>query len=344
MWARRDLNSQSFRNTVLNRARIPFRHAPNASIVRIWQMNGNRAINVTYNLTMLPYAIAGMLVIGFGVAAYFLMLDEAIRQYYGSLIETGLIACATLSLLLVVALLYARQKKELEFTEIKADFVAVASHELRSPLTAIRWSLAALRSDATLQPNIRETVNDLYRKVCALIDLTSTFLLTTSAEHGIMREADFKLLNMGHVIMEAIAHAQSLSQIKKIKIENSIEPEASISVKGDPARLRLVFDNLLSNAIKYSPENSTVSLSYIDKGSNKSFSIQDRGIGIPKADIKKIFDGFHRASNARNANTMGSGFGLYMAKKIVDFHGGTLVCESDLGHGTMFTVTLPTGV
>ncbi len=256
----------------------------------------------------------------------------------------GLAIVVVLLLLIIVGLLYVLHKKKREYMNMKSDFVAVASHELRSPLTAIRWSLAALRKDTSLEPNIRDIVNDLYRRVCALIELTSTFLLTTSADHGIMRSSDFTLFNMTQVIFEAIEHAQSLSQMKQIKFENQIEPGASISIKGDRKRLLLVFDNLLSNAIKYSPANSTIFISYLDGNSKKIFKIHDQGMGIPKEDLKKIFSGFHRAANARYSHAVGSGFGLYMVKKIVDFHGGTIACESELGKGTTFTIALPTGI
>lgn len=259
-------------------------------------------------------------------------------------IDMGLLAVATVALLSAILLLQRLDTMKRDFDAAGADFIAVASHELRSPLSGIRWSLAALRNDATLEPNLRDVVNDLYRRVCALIDLTSTFLLTASADHGIIRAADFKLVNMAQIISAAIAHAQSFAQMKQIKIRSDFEPNASISIKGDGERLRLVFDNILSNAIKYSPNDSSVSISYEEMRDSKRFKVSDQGMGIPKDEVAHIFGGFHRAPNARRSGTVGSGFGLYLAKKIVDFHGGSISCESEVGHGTTFTITLPTGV
>lgn len=259
-------------------------------------------------------------------------------------IQFGLLGVATCALLFVVALAKNLQRTKSDYSAAQADFVAVASHELRSPLASIRWSLAALRSDAILPTNLRETVNDVYRRVCALIDLTSTFLLSASADHGIIRAENFKLVNLAQILSDAIAHAQSFALMKEIKITNDIEPGASISVKGDAERLRLVFDNILSNAIKYSPNNAVVAISFEENKTSKIFRISDRGMGIPKEELAHIFSGFHRAPNARRSGAVGSGFGLYLAKKIVDFHGGSVECKSEVGHGTTFTITLPAGV
>ncbi|MBI5456463.1 sensor histidine kinase [Candidatus Kaiserbacteria bacterium] len=272
-------------------------------------------------------------------------IDQDAKQHRISfLIQIGLLALATIALLSLVSSQYVLNTKEKSLTDMKSDFVAVASHELRSPLTAIRWSLSGLRNDPAIAPNIRDIVNDLYRKVCALIDLTSTLLLTTSADHGVIRAAEFKVFNAAQTLSNAIAHAQSLALMKKIRITSDIDPAASISIKGDEERVRLIFDNVLSNALKYSPEGSTVSITHEDAGKIKRFTIKDQGIGIPKDELKNIFSGFHRASNAARSGAVGSGFGLYMAKKIASFHGGDITAESETGKGTAFTITLPTGV
>jgi signal transduction histidine kinase len=224
---------------------------------------------------------------------------------------------------------------------MRGDFVAIASHELRSPLTAIRWSLSELRSRPTLSPDAREIVNDLYNRICGLIDRTSTFLQTASADHGVMDRKSFKVFNVAQVVKESVAHVQAIGRVKNVSVHSDASLELPMSMNGDPSRLRLVFDNLLSNAVKYSPNNTAVTVWCTESRRSKTIYIKDQGIGIPASELKEVFKGFHRASNAQRSGAIGSGFGLYMAKKIVEFHGGSVACQSEVGKGTTFAVTLP---
>jgi signal transduction histidine kinase len=107
----------------------------------------------------------------------------------------------------------------------------------------------------------------------------------------------------------------------------------------DEKLLRSLLGNLLSNAIKYSHPGSTVELRLTCDGNTAIFEVQDRGIGIPKADRQRLFECFHRASNV--GAVCGTGLGLTIAKNCVDLHGGAIAVESEVGRGTTFTVTLP---
>ncbi len=262
-----------------------------------------------------------------------------------ALTSFALLSTTALALLgIVFVVRHARSKSE-DAADMRADFVTVASHELRSPLTAVRWKLAELRSNTTLSPDAREITNDLYLQICRLIDLTTTFLLMTSVDKNAAPiKETMRAINVVPVLRDSIARAQGIALPKKIRVEIQAAFDLPIILRADPLRLRMVFDNLLSNAIKYSPEGSTVSFSYIDDRNIKRFKVHDMGIGVPKDELKKIFTGYHRASNAKRSGALGSGFGLYMVKKIVDLHRGTIVCESEEGHGTTFTVTFPSDI
>jgi signal transduction histidine kinase len=259
-------------------------------------------------------------------------------------ISEALLTLAILILGLVAIVLHHKiHRQEKEFEQMRADFVAIASHELRSPLTAVRWSLAELRTRPTLSPDAREIVNDLYERTCALIARTSTFLQTAAADKGVMDKSSFSICNVAQIMKESIANAQAIGRVKGVSVHEDGSLEIGISIKADASRLRLVFDNLLSNAVKYSPQGTAVTVSCDQKGGTKIFRIRDQGIGIPASELAQVFKGFHRASNAKRSGAIGSGFGLYMAKKIVEFHGGSLTCESEVGKGTTFIVTLPSG-
>ena len=259
-------------------------------------------------------------------------------------LSVALLVATTLSTLILLALLYREREREDEFLAMKSDFVAASAHELRSPLTSIRWTLSSLQRDPTLSPAAHATVNQLYERVRSLIDLTNTFLIATSTEHGVMRPDDLRVVDIAPTLMKAIEHSAMLAHMKSITINPVIAADQKIIVRADAERLRLVFENLISNSIKYSPQGSTVTIGFVDEGPTRLFTFKDQGIGVPKQFQKAIFTGFQRAANAKKSGIHGSGFGLYMVKKIVDFHGGTVWCESETGKGSTFSVRIPSGV
>jgi signal transduction histidine kinase len=272
----------------------------------------------------------------------YLGIDVGATAFYTTLYtELGLIGLSTLLLIGFIYGLQRGRRKEHELEEMRADFVAIASHELRSPLTAMRWSLATLQKDITLSVDATRIVNDFYNRICALINHTSTFLATAAADHGVMNKKSFVICNMQHIVAEAVDSAQSIAQVKGSSIDARLSEAPSLTVVGDPVRLRLAIDNLLGNAIKYSPEHTAISVSTTYNATQCMIAIQDHGMGIPAGELADVFKGFHRASNATRSNAIGTGFGLYMVKKIVEFHGGNLVCTSVIHEGTTFTITLP---
>lgn len=255
-----------------------------------------------------------------------------------------LLVTSTVSALVIIGVIYREKQREDEFLAMKSDFVAASAHELRSPLTSIRWTLSSLQRDPTLSPTAHATVNQLYERVRSLIDLTNTFLIATSTEHGVMRPDDLRVVDIAPTLMKAIEHSAMLAHMKNITLNPVIAPNQKIIVRADAERLRLVFENLISNSIKYSPQGSTVTIGFEDEGPTRLFTFKDQGIGVPKQFQKAIFTGFQRAANAKKSGIHGSGFGLYMVKKIVDFHGGQVWCESETGKGSTFSVRIPSGV
>ena len=261
-----------------------------------------------------------------------------------SIIDFIAIGISVVLLCTLVLVIRHSKRKERELSDLKMEFVATASHEMRSPLTAVRWTLSELRNSPTLSQDARTIVNDLYERISALIARSSTFLETAASDYTHMQRKDLKNMDLSVTLREVIIQAQSIAQMKHTSVRVDPSFDGVTPVLGDPARLRLVFDNLLSNAVKYSPDHSVIRVSCTQDRYYKRIAIQDQGIGIPKSEIKAVFTGYHRASNAQRSGALGSGFGLFMAKKIVDFHGGTLTCESEEGKGTTFIVSLPSGV
>jgi signal transduction histidine kinase len=255
--------------------------------------------------------------------------------------QVGLVVLATVALLSLVTFAYILSRREQDLIDMKADFVAIASHELRTPLMALRWELARLKDDTSLAGGTRTSLHTMYDQVCTLIDLSTSFLMTTSADHGLMHERTFKDFDLASLLRARIAAATPGAAARSITLTHNLTPDIHAMVRGDEDRLRLVVDNLITNAVKYSRPNSEITISFRDQGTSKEFSVRDSGIGIPEKELASVFSGFRRATNAARSGVAGTGFGLYIAKRIIDFHGGTITCLSKEGAGSTFTVSLP---
>lgn len=226
----------------------------------------------------------------------------------------------------------------------KSEFVTVASHQLRGPITDITWALESLANAGT---ELSETNK-------AIVD---NALL---ASHGLLRRIE-DLLNIAKIeeggfgysfaetdVVDFIGRVLSdvLPAAKKAGVKLYFDRPAHglPHVTIDAKQLSLSLVNILENAIRYNIANGEVVVK-VDQVADKPFvavSIKDTGIGIPPEDMQKLFAKFYRAENAIKLQTEGSGLGLYIAKSIVNAHGGEIWVESELGRGTTITFTLPT--
>jgi signal transduction histidine kinase len=182
----------------------------------------------------------------------------------------------------------------------------------------------------------------MHRRLRSLIERTTALLQVTALDQGAVRKNELTRIDLSPIVQESVSRARAAAETKYITIQSPQFTEP-IPVRGNAVYLQLVFDNLLANAIKYSPESSKVEISCRKTGIY-TFTIRDQGMGVPKDEMKKIFGGFYRAKNAKNSGALGSGFGLYITKKIVELHGGTITFDSTVGKGTTFSLSLPRAV
>ncbi len=230
--------------------------------------------------------------------------------------------------------------KQKELNELKSRFITLASHEFRTPLTAILGSTELLRHYGESLP--QNKINHYLEKIKATIKgMTNTLdsILTLS-----QAEADkiiFKPvpLNLGEVCQDVVREFQGDEEEEKRIV--FIDKCLLNSVLADKNLIRYIMTNLLVNAIKYSPKNSKILFSLICQQEEAILTIEDRGIGIPSEELDKLFDSFYRASNV--GDIPGTGLGLSVVKQLVDLHGGNIKVESELAKGTTFTVALPLG-
>ncbi len=261
------------------------------------------------------------------------------RILYSVILLTSIV---TIFFLIIIIATYRLRKKEKKIIQIKSDFITLAAHELRSPLSLMRWRLSMLVENSEINENVKKEIEEIKISTLRLITMTNSVLVTTATEHNIIDHQKFQLVDVSISIVKAIEALKDMQKQKNISINLSEYLKKPCLVLGEIEKLELVFINLLSNSIKYSPQGSTVFVTLSSEGLKKVIVIEDQGIGISKKEIKNIFDGFFRAENAKRSGVRGSGFGLYMTKKIIEFFGGVIECSSEINKGTTFKVTLNT--
>jgi len=229
---------------------------------------------------------------------------------------------------------------EKEFSELKSRFIQTVSHEFRTPLNMIYVSaqlLARSRDSLTEEKShqLLQRTDKAVRRITKILDDVLVFSKASADK----LELNPTLLDLEQFCQTLVEDYQVLAGSRKTLQFNA--PETNHSVCLDEKLLYQILGNLLSNAINYSPPDSTIELALTCQGDNICFQIKDQGMGIPREDLSRLFDPFHRAKNV--TNIPGTGLGLSIVKKAVEIHGGTIRVESEIGVGTTFIVALPLG-
>jgi len=229
--------------------------------------------------------------------------------------------------------------RERNIDKIKTEFVSIASHQLRTPLTGIKWFLELLLNQniGKLNDKQLEFLNQISESNERMISLVADLLSVSKIETGDQKFSIIKSnIDIFPIIKSVIVDNTALAQEKKVKIIVCKSAPAKIIALADAEHIRQVFQNLISNAIKYSNENGIVEIGYKPDKKDVTFFIKDDGIGIPLGQQKRVFEKFFRADNVITKETSGTGLGLYIANAIVKGHGGKIWFKSKLGVGTTF--------
>ncbi len=231
--------------------------------------------------------------------------------------------------------------RELALLQAKSEFITVASHQLRTPLTGASWALEGLGKE-TLTPAQKELLDTASGAVTRLLKVVNDLLDIAKIEEGKFGY-QFQEIDVGKFLEEELQNAAPIAKQYQVKLyfEKPAEP---LKFTADQSKLGLAISNLLDNAIKYNIANGEVSVT-VKKLEGKPYLeiiIKDTGIGIPSEATDKVFKKFFRGENATKIAVEGSGLGLYIAKNIVRRHGGDIRAESTLNRGTSVYITLPT--
>jgi signal transduction histidine kinase len=232
--------------------------------------------------------------------------------------------------------------REISILKSKSEFLTVAAHQLRTPLTAVNWSLEGLLSDATLSDSGRELVATGSLAAKKLLKIIEDLLDVAKLEEGKFGY-HFEEGKFIEFLEKILLDEQAVASPYGIKIYFD-RPKEDVSFFFDKEKLALAITNLLDNAIKYNVPNGsiTVTAAKMEKEPRVLVIIKDTGLGIPPEAMDKLFTKFFRAENAIKFSTEGSGLGLYLVKNVISRHGGKIWVESELNRGTTFYFTLST--
>lgn len=245
--------------------------------------------------------------------------------------------------ILAAVLIFIWQKRAEAFGQLdrlKDEFVSIASHQLRAPMASIR-GYAANMADGTygaVPEHLKEPLANVQEISRLMVKSIEDYLNVSRIEQGRMKyeKARFNIADTARKVVNELTPVAS-----KKGLTLSVNAPEDIQINGDIGKLNQVFVNLIDNAVKYTEHGSVhVSVDKTDKAAR--ITIQDTGVGIDPKELPDLFEKFTRARGANKINTTGTGLGLYVAKQLVEGHGGLLRAESDgPGKGTRFIVELP---
>ncbi len=229
-------------------------------------------------------------------------------------------------------------EKEKELSELKSRFVSMASHEFRNPLAiilAITDTLSAYRQQLP-EEQIEERISKIKVQIGHLKDIMDDVLLLSRMQ---ARRVEFNpvLLHLDALCRSVLDEFESRPDVTQHLVYTC--NDALREVRLDRKLMRQIINNLVANAIKYSMGGTTITVNLEYTAETVVFRVRDEGIGIPEADLKHLFEPFHRATNVSNIS--GTGLGLVITKESVELHGGAISVESQISVGTTFTVSIP---
>jgi two-component system sensor histidine kinase VicK len=218
------------------------------------------------------------------------------------------------------------------------EFVSLASHQLRTPITSIKWNSEIILSNKSIDKEALIAANDIYKESNRMEKLVNSLLNLSRIDLGKIK-FNTQTINLEEYINILINTLQSEIESKNLKLEKNIVFQDFIT--NDPAYIDIIVRNILHNSIKYSSQGGVIKIDINKNSDNILIMISDTGIGIPKSQQSQIFSRLFRADNAKSFQPDGNGLGLYVVKKLIELMEGNIWFESEENKGTTFFLELP---
>ncbi|MEJ2084156.1 MAG: ATP-binding protein [Acidobacteriota bacterium] len=239
------------------------------------------------------------------------------------------------------AVVVARDVTDLvQLTQMRRDFVANVSHELKTPLTAIRGFAETLRDGAINDGETAHRFLDRILQQCSRLQALLEDLLTLSRLESLEGKVEADVVPLASLVQDCLEPIDPQVEEKQIRVE--VSTEAHSTVQGDREALERLVINLLDNAVKYNRVGGSVTIRLGAENDEAILEVVDTGIGIPAGSLNRVFERFYRVDKGRSRDEGGTGLGLAIVKHVAQLHGGRVEVSSELGRGSRFRVRLPT--
>lgn len=326
----------------------------------VW-MGIDRAFLVAPAMTM-AYQFASVttvLMLAFGIGFFFLSrslfilplrqlsrsLDKASRGDFDIRLPTGPpneFAHVFASFNRMAEAVEVARRHDHEVAQMKTDFIAIAAHQLRTPLSAVRWALDLVLDEGgqNLTTKQRHMLTKGRESAFHIIQLVNDLLNVDRIEHEVT-DLHYELVEVCQLLADIIDTAQSEAVQRSITIQQGFALTDCANVWADPSRLTIALTNIMHNALRYTQNGGAINVDLSTTDQYVCIRISDTGIGIPEEYQEKLFTKFYRAPNAVRYVPNGSGLGLYLAREIIRRHAGTITLVSSEHNGTTVSVRLP---
>ncbi|MDD5144640.1 MAG: HAMP domain-containing sensor histidine kinase [Candidatus Pacebacteria bacterium] len=295
-----------------------------------------------YNLSLWQCPQFIFLVMGLIIIFSSLFTYAIGTRYISDPYMVAIVVLLVASILFVLSTIISHSFDKLaEASRMKTEFVNIVSHQLRSPLSNLKWVIELLFSGriGAVSEKQTEYFKILKENSSRMEELISDLLIVSRIEQGRFPQRKEKIF-LKDIVQGVIKNSEIFARASNVQIEFKAENDLP-SVFNDPSQAKLIVENLVDNAIRYTKERGKVEVSLVKKKNHLILSVKDSGVGIPKNDQKYIFQKFFRSANALKHQTEGSGLGLYITRSIIEKFNGRIKFNSQEGVGSTFLVTLP---